>query len=153
MPLNALRDAGHGVARADRSVSTASTPSSAPEIAPERTAGILVLSSRADVRERLEQLVTRCGHEPHLPLDDEPAERAASRVRPCIAIVDIDHAAAHSGIVTSRLAALGTRTLLCGAWHQETEARRAAERMGALCFVLPIAHRDFELLLRTVLLL
>lgn len=116
-------------------------------------ADVLVLSGRADMRELLARLVMDAGHEPHLPLDDESAERAAARVRPCIAIVDIDHAAARSGRLPERLAAVGARTLLCGAWHQEAEARRAAERAGALCFTLPITHRDFELLLHTALLL
>lgn len=129
------------------------SPEPIPDAASPSAVDILVLSGRADVREALASLVAAAGHEPHLPLDDESAERAAARVRPCIAIVDIDHAATRSGRLRERLAAVGTRALLCGAWHQQAEARRAAERIGALCFTLPIAHRDFELLLRTALLL
>ncbi|HEX6534596.1 MAG TPA: hypothetical protein VF041_08360 [Gemmatimonadaceae bacterium] len=126
---------------------------STPLAGREPAAGVLVLSGRADVREILARLIADAGHEPHLPLDDESADHAAARVRPCVAIIDIDHPAARSGRLAPRLAAAGTRPLFCGAWHQEEEARRAAERATALCFTLPIAPRDFELLLRTALLL
>lgn len=129
------------------------SPEPIPDAASPSAMDILVLSGRADVREMLACLIAGAGHEPHLPLDDESAERATARVRPCIAIIDIDHAATRSGRFPEHLAAVGTRALLCGAWHQQAEARRAAERTGALCFTLPIARRDFELLLRTALLL
>lgn len=113
----------------------------------------LILASHADTLDLLRDFVARSGLVPLHPLDDEPVEQAVSRIRPRVAIIDFDHPTATSARVARLLGAVGVRMVLCAPLHRTAEARDWALRMGALYFPLPITYRDFDLVLRTALLL
>ena len=113
----------------------------------------LILAGHADTAALLGDFVTRSGLAPVHPLDDEPVDQAVSRTRPRVAIVDFDHPSAMSSRLTELLSAVGARLLLCAALHRNAEARDRALRTGSLYFPLPITYRDFDLVLRTALLL
>lgn len=113
----------------------------------------LILASHGDTLDLLGDLVTRSGLVPAHPLDDEPVDQAVARVRPRVAIVDFDHPSATSARLVRLLGSVGARMVLCARRHRAVEARECALKTGALYFPLPIAYRDFDLLLRTALLL
>jgi len=113
----------------------------------------LILAGHADTTALLDDFVVRSGLTPVHPLDDEPVDQAVARTRPRVAIVDFDHPCAMSQRLPEWLGAVGARLLLCAALHRNAEARDRALRTGSLYFPLPIAYRDFDLVLRTALLL
>ena len=114
---------------------------------------VLVLAAHPDTAALLSAYVNLSGHAPTAPFDDETLDQALLRLRPRAAIVEYDHPSAASSDLSERFGALGIRTLLCAAWYRNAEARERALATGALYFPIPIAHRDFDLVLRTALLL
>jgi len=114
---------------------------------------VLVLAAHPDTASLLSAYVNLSGHAPTAPFDDETLDQALLRLRPRAAIVEYDHPSAASSDLSERFGALGIRTLLCAAWYRNAEARERALATGALYFPIPIAHRDFDLVLRTALLL
>lgn len=120
---------------------------------PPRPHAVLILASHDSTASMLSSFVTLSGHTAVMPLDDEGLEQAMLRVRPRVIIIDFDHPCAASPRTDRRLARLGARVVLCSAWHRSTEARPRAAEMGSLFFALPIEHKDFDLLLRTAMLL
>jgi hypothetical protein len=123
------------------------SPASAP------SGHALILASHADTLELLGDFVTRSGLVPTHPLDDEPVEQAVSRIRPRVAIVDFDHPSATSRRFARLLGVMGARMVLCASMQRTSEARECALKTGALYFPLPITYRDFDMVLRTALLL
>lgn len=114
---------------------------------------VLVLAAHPDTASLLAAYVNLSGHAPAAPFDDETLDQALLRLRPRAVIVEYEHPSAASNDLSDRFAAAGTRPLLCAAWYRNAEARERALATGALYFPLPIAHRDFDLVLRTALLL
>lgn len=113
----------------------------------------LILAGHADTASLLDDFVVRSGLAPVHARDDEPVDQAIARTRPRVAIVDFDHPCALSSRLPEQLGAVGARLLLCAALHRNAEARDRALRTGSLYFPLPITFRDFDLVLRTALLL
>jgi DNA-binding response OmpR family regulator len=114
---------------------------------------VLVLANHPNVTSLLSGFVSLSGHLAAAPLDDEAIEAAVARVRPRVAIIDFDHPGASSLRIARRLRLTGARIVLCSTWQRSAEARRRALAMGAFSFSLPITHHDFDLLLKTALLL
>lgn len=119
----------------------------------ERASPVLVLASHPSITSVLCGLVTRAGHAAAAPHDDEAVEQAVRRIRPRVAIIDFEHPGAASPRIARQLDRAGTRTVLCSTWQRSAEARRHAAAIQALFFTLPVADKDFGLLLRTALLL
>jgi len=120
---------------------------------PAASGRLLVLAGHPDTAALLCNYAARSGLSASIPLDDEPAEVAVSRIRPRVAIIDCDHPSASSRRLSRRLAGVRARIVLCAALHRNAEARERALRTGALYFPLPVSHRDFELVVRTAMLL
>ncbi len=118
-----------------------------------RAESILVLSNHPSVTSLLCGFVSLSGHAATAPLDDEAIEPAILRVHPRIAIIDFEHPAASSTRVARQLGAVGACTVLYSTWQLNAEARQRAIATDAFFFSLPIMHKDFDLLLRTALLL
>ena len=122
-------------------------------LSPPSTGRALILATHHDTLTLLGDFVSRAGLVPSHPLDDEPVEQAVTRIRPRVAIVDFDHPCATSTRLARQLGGVGARMVLCASMHRTTEARECALKTGALYFPLPITYRDFDLVLRTALLL
>jgi DNA-binding NtrC family response regulator len=120
---------------------------------PVRPRAVLVVASRESIATMLSSFVTQSGHVPAIPLDDEGMENAIHRVRPRVILIDFDHPYATSPRITRHLAGMSTKVVLCSSWHRVAEARTRAESLGWLFFSLPIDHKDFDLLLRTAMLI
>jgi hypothetical protein len=118
-----------------------------------RPHAVLVLAGRESTASVLSTFVSRSGHTAATPLDDEGLDQALARVRPRAIIIDFEHPSAASARTDRQIAGFATRVLLCSAWHRSAEARPRAAAMGSLYFSLPIEHKDFDLLLKTALLL
>jgi hypothetical protein len=114
---------------------------------------VLILASRDSTASMLSSFVSLSGHSAAMPLDDEGLEQAILRVRPRVIVLDFDHPCATSPRTDRHLAGLGARVVLCSAWHRSTEARPRAAALGSLYCSLPIEHKEFDLLLRTAMLL
>jgi hypothetical protein len=112
---------------------------------------VLVMASHPDVTSLLCGFVSLSGHSAAAPLDDEPIEQAVLRIRPRVAVIDFDHPGAASGRIAHQLHRIGTRIVLCSTWERSPEALHRARALEALFFSLPISHHDFDLLLRTAL--
>lgn len=122
--------------------------------APAQTSGrVLIIACDPDTVVLLGDFVVRTGLHPSNPRDDEPVDQAVMRVRPRVVIVDYEHPSAQSPRLARAIADVRARGVLCAALQRHAEARDTALRTGSLYFPLPIAFRDFELVLRTALLL
>lgn len=113
---------------------------------------MLLLTAHPGALSLISTFVAISGHDPLVPLDDEPIDQAVLRIRPRVCIVDFEHPGAASSRVEGHLLRAESRVILFSTWYRSLEARARAMSMHALFFALPIEHDAFDALLQTALL-